>query len=485
MRFAVVGGGIAGLSAAWELAGAAGERADVTVHEPGHLGGKLRTTDFLGRPVDEGPDALLTRVPEGLALCGDLGLGEELEATQANRALLFSGGKLRPLPEGLVLGTPARLRPLLRSRILSVGGVARASLDLVLPRSRPGSGRESDVSVFDLVASRLGPEVADRLVEPLLGSIHAGSTRQLSAAATAPQLLAAAKARRSLIAGLKQATQGRQSPAAAGPLFVAPRRGMQALADGLVERLRAAGVAFAPVAVSALRRDQRFFVVEPTGERFDGVVLAVPAPVAFSLLEPVLDQDGPPPLASMAFASVAVVTLGFEATAFDALSSGRPPQSFAGLSGVLVAPGSGLLMTACSFGSNKWPHWAAPGTMVLRVSVGRATEQSWAALDDEALVGRLCEELASVFGGEQGRPGALAAPFAWRVSRWPASMPQYAVGHLGRVASAKAALARQAPMVGLAGASYSGVGVPACIGSGRRAARELLAAMDVLELPAS
>ena len=139
MRLAVIGGGIAGLSAAWELAGAAGDRSDVTVYEPGHLGGKLKTSDFLGRAVDEGPDALLTRVPEGLALCREVGLGEELEATQAHRALLFSSGKLRPLPEGLVLGTPARLLPLLRSRILSVGGLGRASLDVVLPRS-PGSG---------------------------------------------------------------------------------------------------------------------------------------------------------------------------------------------------------------------------------------------------------------------------------------------------------------------------------------------------------
>ena len=468
----------------------------MTVYEPGHLGGKLKTSDFLGRAVDEGPDALLTRVPEGLALCREVGLGEELEATQAHRALLFSSGKLRPLPEGLVLGTPARLLPLLRSRILSVGGLGRASLDVVLPRS-PGSGGDGDVSVFDLVASRLGPEVADRLVEPLLGSIHAGSTRNLSAAATAPQLLAAAQARRSLIAGLKQATRGRQPSAPAEPLFVAPRLGMQALADALVGQLRAAGVAFAPISVSALRREQRSVVVEPTGERFDGVVLAVPAPEAFSLLGPVLDQESPPPLASMAFASVAVVTLGFEAAAFDALGPGRPPPSaegvsgfegvsrFEGVSGVLVAPGSGLLMTACSFGSNKWPHWAAPGTTVLRLSVGRASEQSWAALDDEALVGRLCEELASVFGHEPGRPAAVAAPLAWRVSRWPASMPQYAVGHLARVASATAALARHAPMATLAGASYSGVGVPACIGSGRRAARELLAGVGALELPAS
>jgi oxygen-dependent protoporphyrinogen oxidase len=490
MRLAVIGGGIAGLSAAWELASAAGGRPDVTVYEPGHLGGKLKTSDFLGRPVDEGPDALLTRVPEGLALCREVGLGEELEATQARRALLFSGGKLRPLPEGLVLGTPARLLPLLRSRILSVGGLGRASLDVILPRS-PGTGGDGDVSVFDLVAARLGPEVADRLVEPLLGSIHAGSTRNLSAAATAPQLLAAAQARRSLIAGLKQATRGRQPAAPAETLFVAPRLGMQALADALVGQLRAAGVAFAPISVSALRREQHEVVVEPTGERFDGAVLAVPAPVAFSLLGPVLDQESPPPLAAMAFASVAVVTLGFEAAAFDTLAPGRPRSSaegvsgFEGVSGVLVAPGSGLLMTACSFGSNKWPHWAAPGTTVLRLSVGRASEQSWAVLDDEALVGRLCEELGSVFGQEPGRRGALAAPLAWRVSRWPASMPQYAVGHLARVASAKAALARHAPMATLAGASYSGVGVPACIGSGRRAAKELLAGVGALELPAS
>ena len=155
---------------------------------------------------------------------------------------------------------------------LSVGGVGRASLDLVLPRSGSSlSGRTGDdVSVFDLVASRLGPEVAERLVEPLLGSIHAGSTRQLSAAATAPQLLAAAQANRSLITGLRQATKGRTSPPSANPLFVAPRLGMQSIADRLVERLLAAGTNFVSLTVANLRCEHRSVIVEPDGERFDG-----------------------------------------------------------------------------------------------------------------------------------------------------------------------------------------------------------------------
>ena len=156
------------------------------------------------------------------------------------------------------------------------------------------------------------------------------------------------------------------------------------------------------------------------------------------------------------------------------------------MSGILVAPGRGLLMTACSFGSNKWPHWAAAGTTVMRISVGRATDQSWTTFGDEALVERLCQELETVLSRRPGgNATALPAPLAWRVSRWPGSMPQYEVGHLDRVASGRALLARCAPMVSLAGASYNGVGVPACIGSGRRAAKEVLAAVEALALPTS
>lgn len=472
MKCAVVGGGIAGLSAAWELAGAGG--AEVTVYEPGHLGGKLLTTAFLGRPVDEGPDSLITRVPEGTALCQELGLWEEMGAPEAKRAMLFARGKLRPFPDGLILGAPARLLPLARSRILSVGGMARASLDLVLPRS----DFEGDTTVWALIASRFGPEVAERLVEPLLGSIHAGSTRKLSAAATAPQMLAAARANRSLLLGLGAMARTQvkagdaQSGAPPGPLFVAPRAGMQALVERLVERLGEAGVTVVASAVSALRRDGRSVVVEPTGERYDGVVLATPAPVAATLLDQLLGADAPAQLAGIRSASVGVVTLGF---------GDGPLEVPRDLSGVLVAPGGGSLMTACSFGSNKWPHWAAPGQLVIRASVGKDGDERWSALADEDLVGKLCEELGTILG----RPTPTPVAGGWRVSRWPAALPQYEVGHLERVAAIRSTLSRQAPMVALAGSSYGGVGVPACIGSGRRSATEILSAVQALGEPAA
>ena len=361
----------------------------------------------------------------------------------------------------------------MRSRILSPAGIARASFDAVLPRSTLGA----DASVFSLVSARFGGEVADRLVEPLLGTIHAGTTKRLSAAATAPQLLNAARTSRSLMAGLRRMpTSATATASVQRPLFVAPRQGMQCLADRLVEQLGAAGARFFPAEVSALRREGQSVVIEPGGELFDGVVLAVPAPVAFSLLEPLLGPGAPGPLATMSFASVAVVTLGFDSDAFEVPSD---------LSGLLVTPGSGLLMTACSFGSHKWPHWSAAGTAVLRVSVGRIGDESWARLSDEALVERLCEELTTVLSGQGRATKVPPVPVGWRVSRWPRSMPQYEVGHLERVAHAKETLAQQAPMIALAGASYGGVGVPSCIGSGRRAGRELRAAVKSLGLPAT
>ena len=221
-----------------------------------------------------------------------------------------------------------------------------------------------------------------------------------------------------------------------------------------------------------MRRDGRSVVVEPAGERYDGVVLAVPAPVASELLRQLLGPDVPAQLASIASASVAVVTLGFSDSSLEV-----PPD----LSGVLVAPEGGLLMTACSFGSNKWPHWAAPGHVVIRASVGRDGDERWSALADEDLVGKLCQELGHVLA----QPTPTPVTCGWRVSRWPAALPQYEVGHLERIAAFKTTLSREAPMVALAGSSYGGVGVPACIGSGRRAATEILAAVQVLSEPAA
>jgi oxygen-dependent protoporphyrinogen oxidase len=452
MRLAIVGAGIAGLAAAWE----AHTRAEVTVFEPGPVGGKLRTADFDGRPVDCGADAFLTRVPEAVALADELGFDDELVAPAAGKALVWRAGARHPLPEDLVLGVPKRIGPLLRSRLLGPAGVARAGLDLVLP----STSWPEDVSVYDLIRKRFGSQVASRLVDPLIGSIHAGRTDELSAAATAPQLLAAARRGRSLMLSLRQPPGAKTSPGAppsanGAPIFLAPKDGMQALTDRLARRLSEADVAFVAEAATSVRPcpDGGVEVTAGSGaRRFDGAILAVPAAAAARLL----GDLAPSGLGDIPTASVALVTMEYAASDLE------PPP---GASGILVSRQEGLLMTACSYAGAKWPHWAAPGRTLLRVSTGRDGDRRYTGMDDETLVARLAGELRLV-------AGAKGDPTGWRVSRWADAFPQYRVGHLLTVARIEAALPAG---VRLAGSSYRGAGVPACIGSGRKAAAALIA----------
>jgi oxygen-dependent protoporphyrinogen oxidase len=446
LRVAVVGGGIAGLAAAWELTSRP-DPAEVTVFDPGPLGGRIQTEPFLGHRVDTGADAFIARVPEGIALATELGLQEELVAPAARRALLLVGGRLRPLPEGLVLGAPARLRPLLASRILSPAGMLRAALDLVLPTTT----WPEDPSVARVVGTRFGAQVAERLVDPLVGGIHAGGTERLSAESTAPQLARAARSHRSLLLGLRALP-----PPPDGPLFLAPRAGMGRLVDRLVEALGERGVRFEALAASGIVGEKGGrVVVEPFGA-FDGAVVATPAGVATDLV-----LHGAPgasdELRSIRSASVVLATLAYRRSDLAV-----PEET----SGFLVARGEARLMTACSFGSAKWPHWSDHDTMVLRVSAGRAGDERALELSDDDLVDQLQRDVA-------GALGTPASPSHWRVNRWREAFPQYEVGHRARVERIEAALRRDLPGVALAGASLRGSGIPACVASGRHAARAL------------
>ena len=448
MRVAVVGGGIAGLAAAWELTSGP-DPAEVTVLEPGSLGGRVQTEMFLDHPVDTGADAFIARVPDGIQLARELGLGDELVAPAARKALIWVGGRLHPLPEGLVLGAPAHLGPLLASGILSPTGVLRAGLDLVLPATH----WPEDPTVAAVVGQRFGRQVAQRLVDPLVGGIHAGRTEDLSAESTAPQLARAARSHRSLLLGLRaMPTPGE------GPLFLAPRGGMGRLVTRLVEALVQRGVSFETVAATAIHGEKGAgVVVEPLGA-FHAVVLATPARIASKLL----NNDAPvaaAELRAIRTASVVLTTMAYRRSAIAA------PD---GISGWLVARGEGRLMTACSFGSTKWPHWSDPDTMVLRVSAGRAGDERALNLDDGALVEQLQREVAMALR-------TTATPFQSRVSRWREAFPQYEVGHRERVARIETALRRTLPGVELAGCSLRGSGVPACVASGRQAARAVTA----------
>jgi oxygen-dependent protoporphyrinogen oxidase len=460
---AVIGGGVAGLAAGY-YAAAAGARVSVFEGSP-RPGGKLRVSEIAGIPVDEGAEAMLARRPEGLELAERVGLGGRLVHPGTTAAGIWSRGRLRPLPQGQVMGVPADLAALARADLLSPRGLLRVPLDLVLPRTRPPAGAAAeagaDVSVARHVGSRLGRELVDRLVEPLLGGVYAGRVEELSFAATLPAV--AAHDHRSLIAAARAVQAA--APAEPGPLFATLRGGLGALPGALVNRITAAGGAVRTSAtVRELRRTPRGWrlTVGPTRapERVDAdaVIVAVPARPAGRLL----DTDVPAAAAELAridYASMAIVTLAY---------AGRPPSRASGYLVPAVEPGE---VKAVTFSSVKWPHLAdGHGPTVVRCSIGRYGEEHVLQRSDEDLVAAAAAELA--------RTCAMRTrPVATRVTRWGGGLPQYTVGHLARVARIRAAVAAQ-PGLAVCGAAYDGLGVPACVSTARAAADRVIAYLD-------
>ena len=452
-RAVVVGGGISGLAAAQALA-EGGD--DVTVLEADdRFGGKIRTSEFDGRPVDEGPDAFLARVPHAVELSKRLGLGDDLVSPGTGSASLWLDGRLQPIPAGLVLGVPVDFGPLAASGVLSPNGLARAQEEPTLP----GLPLLHDVTIGDLIRERYGPEVHERLVDPLLGGINAGRTEELSLDVGAAQLAAVARRATSLTSGL-QDQRAAHPPDPSAPVFYAPRQGMGALVDALVASLHEAGAQLqtsSPVAAIERRADR--WLVETAGGSVhdaDVVVMTTPAYAAAPLLA-AHSPEAAAVLGGIGYASVTLVTLAYDR---DAVT--RPLDG----SGFLVPRTEGRLLTACSVFSNKWPHLARGGSVILRASVGRTGDERGFDLDDDALVDAVHEELSLTLG-------LTAAPTSVRVSRWRRSFPQFPAGHLRVMAGLEAALRRDAPGIAVTGAYLKGVGIPACIGAAQAAVAEL------------
>jgi oxygen-dependent protoporphyrinogen oxidase len=461
-RVVVVGGGIAGLTAAYH---AADSGARVTLLEgSADVGGKLRVSEIAGLPVDEGAEAMLARRPEGLKLVRELGLGDRLAFPGTTSAAIWSRGALHDMPGGHVMGVPADLAALARSRVLSVAGLARVPLDLVLPETPRGE----DVSVADFVGARVGAEVVDRLVEPLLGGVYAGRTEELSFEATLPGLAAASRSRCSLITAARAVREA--APADAGPVFTTlAGGGLGALAQALAGRLAELGGDVRTEAmVRELRRTPegwRLTVGPARAPEFldaDAVILAVPARPAQRLLRDEVPSAAVE-LGRIDYASMAIVTLAYTGTAFPT----RPRRS-----GYLVPAVEAHGVKAVTFSTTKWPHLidGAPGTVVVRCSIGRHGDQQLLQRPDDELKAMAMTELARTVG-------VIELPIDVRVTRWGGALPQYTVGHLDRVARIRAAVAGQ-PGLAVCGAAYDGVGIPACIATARAAAARVLGGLD-------
>ena len=437
---AVVGGGIAGLAAAHALR----DVADVVVLEASaRVGGKLRVSEVGGVPVDEGADSLLRRVPHAVELAQAVGLDDELVSPATGAAFVRARGRLLPLPTGTLLGVPADLVALARSEVLSARGLARVPVDLVLP----GGPLLDDVAVGELVTRRLGREVVELLVDPLLGGVYAGRADRLSLHATMPQLASALTSHRSVILAAR-ASRGQTT----GPVFAGLPGGLGRLPAAVA---RASGATIRTgVTVRDLERTQAGWrlttgsYADPSYVDADAVVVAVPAAPAARLLRGVC-VSAAAELAGIDYASVAIVTL--------VLDGPMPGEG----SGYLVPAVEGLTTKAVTFTSRKW---ALDGPAVVRASVGRHGDEVELQREDADLVSLVHAELERVVGPV----GRLVDS---RVTRWGGGLPQYAVGHLERVRRIKAALP---PGLTVAGAAYDGVGVPAVIRSGQQAAAGVL-----------
>ncbi|HVM09071.1 MAG TPA: protoporphyrinogen oxidase [Acidimicrobiales bacterium] len=439
----VVGGGIAGLAAAWELRKAFPDEPVVVLEESERLGGKIRTTDFAGRPVDEGADAFLARVPFAAALAREIGLGDELVSPATGQASLWIGDELKPIPGGHVLGVPTDLDLVAKSGILSDEGLARAREEVDLPGEPLGA--DDDISIGDLVTRRYGREVHDLLVDPLLGGINAGRSDELSAEVGAAQIVAAARRDASLTRALL-AMRGENPPDPTAPVFWAPAGGMQRFVDALAGALADRGVEIRTgVTVTSLGD------VESAR-----VVVATPAFAAATLVRP-LSEDAADVIADVDYASVVLTTLAYRRSDLAQPLTG---------SGFLVPRTQGRFLTAGSVFSNKWPALDDPELVIIRASAGRAGDDAAVHLDDGELVERVHAELREALD-------LRGEPVEVRISRWHRAFPQFRPGHLARVRAAADALAEAAPHVALAGAWVKGVGIPTCISSAQDAVARL------------
>ncbi len=468
----VVGAGIAGLAAALRVRV---QRPDVqvTVLEAAPtVGGKLAQDEVAGLIVDTGAESVLNRRPEGVELIRAVGLGDDVCHPATTTASVWTRGELRPLPPS-VLGVPAGLRVLARSGLVSRAGVARAAADRLLP----GRPTVEDVAVGRLVARRLGHEVSDRLVEPLLGGVYAGHADRLSLLAAAPQVAALAAGGGSLLASaaaaIAERAQRPATPVFAGvvggvgrlPAAVAAASGAEVRCSATVRELRREPAGWRLVVGRADR---------PELVRADAVILATPpAPTARLVAD--VAPAGAAALEEIETASVAVVTLAVPATALPA----RPVGS-----GFLVPPVDGRVVKALTWSSTKWAWVGAQaaatvgaGTVLLRASVGRHGEGALLRRDDADLIRLVEGELQEAVGL---RPPVVDA----RVTRWGGALPQYTVGHLDRVVRIRSAVEAQ-PGLDVCGASYDGVGIAACVADAQRAADRAVAGLRPTETMAT
>ena len=457
-RIAIIGGGISGLVAAFELEEQrrGGGNLDYVLYEASaRFGGVLRTEQIDGCLVEAGPDSFITEKPWASDLCRALGLEDQLiGSNDADRkTYILTGGRLVVMPDGLMFMVPTKILPTGLSRLFSWKTKLRMTQELF----HPPRSVEHDESVAAFVERHYGAEMVERLADPLLSGVYGGEAASLSVRAVLPRFAEMERAHGSL--GRAMLAARKKMPAKSGnappPLFTSLKKGMQDLTHTLLSRIAPASLV-ANTAVQAIRREETGWVVSRgmQAEHFDRVIVALPAPAAAEVLglaSPELSSE----LGAIPYSSSITVGLGYDRRVRESL-----PPGF----GFLVPRSEGKKLLAATFVHNKFPHRAPDDRALLRCFfAGRNAEAVW-QLDDESIVGIVRNELQQILG-------LRTAPVFARVYKWKSAMAQYGVGHLERLERMER-LRKQLPGLALAGNAYRGIGVPDCVRSGRDAAKQ-------------
>jgi oxygen-dependent protoporphyrinogen oxidase len=462
----IVGGGIAGLSAAYGLAESAASRDSLPqctlVEAAPRLGGKILTERVGSFVIEGGPDSFLSQKPWAIELCRRLGLAERVIGTNQDRrkTYVYVKGRLEELPEGLALGVPTRLGPFLRSGVLSWKGKLRLGAELLIPRRR----ERGDESLGAFFRRRLGNEALERIIEPLMTGIYAGDSDSLSIQATFPRFPEMERQTGSIVRALLGSWRRDQGAGPGGSPFVTLQGGLSEMVQALTARLSPlrvlTGRRVRAVRVNGAPRRYEVVIEGTAPLAVDALILATPAYDAATLLEP-LDDELSALLRGIPYASTATISLGFRQRDFSHRLDGY---------GFVVPRIEGRALLAVTWTSSKWSHRAPDDAVLLRAYVGGAGREAVLEQSDGGLLSLVRAELRDIMG-------VTEVPVLARVYRWPRAMPQYLVGHLERLAAIDERLARW-PGLFLTGAGYRGVGIPDCIRDGLDTAERARAYFD-------